>query len=363
MTSPTRRRTLLGLGTTLAAGLFGVTATASAQSTDPAEPEQEAADSAVVSAKVDVHSHYLTPTYRQALIDSGNSRPDGMSSIPDWSPEGALRLMTTTGVAHAMLSISSPGVSLGDAAENRRLARSVNEEGAQIVADHPTRFGLLASLPLPDVEAAVAEARYALDQLKADGITLETNYHGVYLSDEQFDPLMAELHERQAVVLLHPTSPACFEETSFGRPRPMIEFLFDTTRTVTELVLRGVMDTYPGIRFVIPHAGAALPVLADRIAAFALEGQVDVNVMDAFRRLHYDVAGFSATRAVPALLKITDSQHLLYGSDYPFTSAPVVTAQALALEVGEALTASQKEQMFSLNARELFPRLSQVPAA
>ncbi|MGW6463632.1 amidohydrolase family protein [Streptomyces rubiginosohelvolus] len=362
MASPTRRRTLLGLGTALAAGLFGAAATASAQIAGSEAPAQDAGAS-VFGGKVDVHAHFLTPTYRQALVNSGHSQPDGMASIPDWSPQSALRLMDSTGVAHAMLSISSPGVSLGEPAENRRLARVVNEEGAQIVDEHPGRFGLLASLPLPDLDAAVSEARFALDELKADGITLETNYHGTYISDERFDPLMAELHERRAVVLLHPTSPACYEETSFGRPRPMIEFLFDTTRTITELVLRGVMDKYPGIRFIVPHAGAALPVLADRIAAFALQDQVRVDVMGAFRRLHYDVAGFSATRAVPALLKITDSRRLLYGSDYPFTGAPIVTAQALALAASGELTRRQKEQMFSLNARQLFPRLTRLPAA
>ncbi len=107
--------------------------------------------------------------------------------------------------------------------------------------------------------------KYALDHLHADGIALHTNYHGQYLGDPAFEPVMADLDQRHAVAVLHPTSPACWEAISFGRPRPLLEFPIDTTRAVFNLVLTGTLDRYPNIRFVIPHTGAALPVLADRV--------------------------------------------------------------------------------------------------
>src|SRR5258708_7670521 len=113
-------------------------------------------------------------------------------------------------------------------------APRVNEEGALATADHPGRFGLFASLTLPDVDGALAEAEHAFDVLKADGVTLESNHHGIYMGDSRFDPLFAELDRRRAVVFMHPTSPTCpcCQAAGLAYPRPMLEFMFETTRAV-----------------------------------------------------------------------------------------------------------------------------------
>ncbi|MFJ2645615.1 amidohydrolase family protein [Streptomyces sp. NPDC087420] len=360
----TRRRTLIGMGA-LAANALSLGQAPQARATEgaesgPANDESRTATADFPLARaIDVHAHYITPTYRQALIDAGLDQPDGMSAIPAWSVDGALELMDSTGIAAALLSVSSPGFAVGDHHTARALVRQVNEEGAALVKANPTRFGLLASLPLPDADAAVEEVAHVFDVLKADGISLETNYEGTYLGDPSFRPVLAELNERQAVVHLHPTSPACWEATALGRARPMIEFLFDTTRTVTQLILDRVVENYPDIRFIVPHAGAALPVLADRIAAFALtESTPPVDVIGALKRLHYDVAGFALPRALPALLHLVDTERLLYGSDYPFTAEAAVKALGVRLAATDVLTAQQRQRVLSGNAARLFPRLA-----
>src|SRR4029077_6995928 len=101
------------------------------------------------------------------------------------------------------------------------LPREVNEAGRRAVSDHPGRFGLLASLPLPDVDAAIAEIGHCCDRLDVDGFVLLTNVGGTYVSGPLCAPVFRELGRRGARVLLHPTSPACWEHTSLGRPRPM----------------------------------------------------------------------------------------------------------------------------------------------
>ena len=193
-----------------------------------------------------------------------------MPALPEWDAAEAVAMMDDVGIAAAALSLSSPGVSFLDApAARARLTRAVNEDGAAAVAAYPDRFGLLASLPLPEISAALAEIGYAFDVLGADGIGLHTHYGPVYLGDAQLDPVMAALDARAALVTIHPASPCGWEQVSFGRPRPMVEFLFDTTRAVVNLALNGVLDRYPAIRWVVPHAGAALPVLADRVDRLA----------------------------------------------------------------------------------------------
>jgi len=194
---------------------------------------------------VDVHAHFLTDAYVARARAAGHDVPDGMPGWPRWSPDEHLELMDRVGIDSAVLSVSSPGVHFGDDNAARALAREVNEAGAQIVRDHPGRFGLFASLPVPDVDDALAEIGYALDTLHADGVLLETNVHGVYLGNPALEPVFAELARRHATVLLHPASPPCWQQTALGRPRPMIEFIFDTARAVTDLVLGGTFHISP----------------------------------------------------------------------------------------------------------------------
>ncbi|MEU0133077.1 amidohydrolase family protein [Streptomyces sp. NPDC006296] len=342
----------VGASATVAAG---ATALATTGDTEKARDRRKFE----LSGAIDVHAHYITPAYRQALIDAGQEHPDGMPGIPDWSAADALTFMDAAHIGSAVLSVSSPGFALGDEARTRQLVRQVNEEGAALVRRYPERFGLFASLPLPDTDAALAETRHAFDALDADGVVLETNYEGTYLVDAVGDALFAELNRRKAVVFLHPASPACWESTALGRPRPVVEFLFDTTRAVMQLIYEGVLGRYPDIRFIVPHAGAALPVLADRIASFAtMEDIPPTDVIEALSRLHYDVAGFALPRALPALLNLVSPDRLLYGSDHPFTSAPVATALGVKLAATDTLGHTEKRQMFSGNAAQLFPRLS-----
>jgi predicted TIM-barrel fold metal-dependent hydrolase len=312
---------------------------------------------------VDVHAHFVTDSYVRRARAAGHEFPDGVPAWPTWSARAHLELMDRSGIATAVLSVSSPGVHFGDAAAARHLAREVNEDGAAIVAGHPGRFGLFASLPLPEVDGALAEIAYAFDTLGADGVVLETNAHGVYLGDPRLEPVFAELDRRSAVVFLHPTSPVCWEQSALGRPRPMVEFVFDTARAVTDLLLAGTLARYPRMKVIVPHCGGALPVLADRINGFMRlfmpAGQESPDAVAQLRGLHYDLAGPAFPRQVPALLGLADPQRLLYGSDYCWTPAPAAEAHAASFDTAPApVDGATWRSLTTANAHALLPRLA-----
>jgi 6-methylsalicylate decarboxylase len=316
---------------------------------------------------IDLHAHFLPPRYRDAALAHGAGNPDGMPYLPEWDPAAAVAMMDEVGIAAAALSLSSPGVDfLTDPAEQQALTRAVNEDGAAAVAAYPDRFGLLASLPLPDPDAALAELAYAFDLLGADGIGLHTHYGQVYLGDPRMESVMAALDQRAALVTIHPTSPCGWEQTSFGRPRPMVEFLFDTTRAVVNLALNGVLERYPAIRWVVPHAGAALPVMADRVARLAPlispspDGTDAPDVLGSLGGLYYDLAGVPLPRALPALLNLVPATRLVYGSDYPFTPAPTVAALAGAIAATDVLDDATRAGVLHGNAAALLPRLAKT---
>ncbi|MGI5336534.1 amidohydrolase family protein [Streptomyces sp. CA-181903] len=314
---------------------------------------------------VDVHAHFVTDSYVRQAKAAGHAMPDGVPAWPSWSAREHLALMDRCGIDIAMLSISSPGVHFGDDAAARRLAREVNEAGAEAVRDHPGRFGLFASLPLPDADGALEEIAYAFDTLGADGVVLETNTHGTYLGNPRLEPVFAELDRRGAIVFLHPTSPVCWEQSALGRPRPMIEFVFDTARTVTDLLMAGSLERHRNLKIIVPHCGGALPVLADRINGFMKmfmpTGTQAPDAVEQLRRLYYDLAGPALPRQLPALLSLADPRNLLYGSDHVWTPAAGVEEHVRSLDTAPAPAPEGEtgwRALTTANAHRILPRLS-----
>ena len=295
-------------------------------------------------SKIDVHSHFLPPFYQDACRQNGHANPDGMPHLPGWSPEEHLELMDKTGVSKAMLSVSTPGIHLvsGNDQLARKLARDCNHYAADLKKRLPDRFGYFASLPLPDVEGCLAEIPQAIAE-DCDGFVVMTNGHGHYLGDPRFDPIFDELNRRKALLFIHPTTPRCpcspeamangqpaVMATPFsGRwPNPMLEFLFDTARVVSNLFLSGTMRRCPDLKIILPHLGGAFPPLLSRWTNFSSlvpgpwEGVPEEEVRAAFtKQIWFDMAGFPFPSQIRGLMEGVGVSHsrLMYGSDFPFT--------------------------------------------
>ncbi|MFF9204578.1 amidohydrolase family protein [Streptomyces sp. NPDC014986] len=308
---------------------------------------------------IDVHAHFVTDGYVAAARSAGIEHPDGMPGWPTWTADQHLDLMERLGIEKSYLSVSSPGVHFGDDGAARALAREVNAFGARVRTEHPRRFGHFASLPLPDVEGSLAEAAHALDRLGADGVAVKTNHHGLYLGDPRLEPLWEDLGRRGAVVFVHPTSPPHAEVLSPNRPRPMLEFLFDTARAASDLLFRGVLTRHPRIRWVLTHGGGVLPLLADRMELFRtlLGGDTGdaPGVVEQLGRLWYDMAGTPFPRQIPALDAAFGTERLLYGSDYCWTPADAALAQAGSVDSAAQPSATDTwRDLTTRNARRLF---------
>jgi predicted TIM-barrel fold metal-dependent hydrolase len=318
-----------------------------------------------VTELIDVHSHFVTEDYILAATRAGHRQPEGMPRWAGWSAGEHLALMDQAGIRTSMLSVSSPGTHFGDDAAARQLSRQLNEFGAELVRAHPGRFGHFASLPFPDVSGSLDELAYALDILGSDGVALLSNAHGVYLGDERYEPVYAELDRRAATVFVHPVSPPNWQQVSLNRPRPMLEFLFDSARTASDLVLRGVLARYPDINWIFSHSGGALPVLAERIELFgqllsggsAGAGEDGAPVTEQLGRLWYDIAGTPFPHAAPALVRAFGSERVLYGSDYCWTPCAGVLAQVASMDGAPQPDGQTWRALTTRNAERLIPRL------
>lgn len=310
-------------------------------------------------SKIDFHVHVLTDTYKDFLKKQGNDYPDGFPT-PEWSSEDHLELMKQCDITYSLLSISSPGMNTGNDEEAQLLIRQSNIELSQIAVKHPDQFGFFASLPLPNIAYSLAEIDYCYDILKANGFGVTTHDCGVYLGDPILDPVMEKLNTRKAVMKIHPTTPSSIpENVCENLPSPALEFFFDTTRTITNMVLNDTFKRYPKIKWIVPHAGAFLPILSDRFRGISpyikglKEGQV-LNMDEDLNNLYYDLAGLSEYKQLEILLKVTPAEHLLYGSDYPYTIASTCKSLAEQIENTDKLTDEEKSGVFSKNFKNLF---------
>ena len=273
---------------------------------------------------IDVHSHIITPEFLSALESEGRLMDEGFP-LPKYDADAHLKWMDEAGVQTSVLTLAAPHPT------SAKVVRSTNEAAAKLKQEHPKRFLFCAALPLPDVDAAIREAIYALDTLKADGIKLATNVEGQYLGAPELDTLFSVLNERKAVIILHPHRPEPVNRQVMQQtPLAMQEYLSETTRAVSNMISRNVLARYNHIKVVVPHCGAYLPLSVPRMKSLTpvmqankMVGEIDWEKNLA--ALYYDLAGAHSPEVIRMLLTITTPDHLLYGSDYPYVASQVLT--------------------------------------
>ena len=302
---------------------------------------------------IDMHCHNILPFYMETLEKHDATLDEGFP-LPAWDVDAHLGFMEEAGIGCSVLTMPAPQPYFGDTEECRQTIRRYNEYCAKLKADYPGKFRFCASLPLPDVEAAIAEAVYALDTLGADGVKLATNSRGQYLGDEELDPLMQVLNERNAVLILHPHKPVPVnEELMAALPLATYEYPAETTRAVLHMLARNVLVRYPHVKVVVPHCGSFLPLAIPRMKAIlpalqakGMVGKVDVEANLA--RLYYDLAGAASPSIIRSMLTITTPDHILYGSDYPYqpVDALVNNLRRLKKELSEDKDLSAYAEMF-----------------
>ncbi|MTV82032.1 amidohydrolase family protein [Secundilactobacillus folii] len=306
--------------------------------------------------KIDFHSHYLTPGFVDYLDRAFDGHGDGVAT-PKWSVDSALEMMAKEQIDYSLLSISSPQISTPDKQETVELAQEVDEFGRDFHRNYPDKLGFMASLPMPYISESVTTVDTALDDDQATGFIMETNSLGMYLGDPEMDPIMDRLNKRHALVCIHPTEPKPINTTANAKTAtPLMEFFFDTTRAVSNMAEHQIFSRYPNIQWIIPHAGALLPIIAQRISegskALGLEVPRD-DLMTVLNHSYFDIAGMVLPYQLPTLLKIADPSKLLYGADFPYTPLPAVHMLAEKFEKTKLVAPALKQNILFNNGQKL----------
>lgn len=345
--SPIKRRHLLqGAAVATIAPLMAGTAAASEKSAMPGPP--------VSAGRIDVQFHF-SPAFYTQMVKATKKH----ITTDRWNVENALAYMDKNHVSAGILSVSTPGVLFVSPAESVPLARRLNDAAAEVVRTHPTRFGSFATLPMADVPATLEEIAYCLDTLGMEGVCMMSNIGGRYLGHESFAAIFDELNRRKAVVFIHPHDPADYGQLNAPK---VGEWPFDTTRTATDLIYSGTIRRCPDIRFILAHAGGALPMIAQRVKgmssvySYAKPPVHPPEVAQHIAKFYYDLAISAHENSIGALRGVTSLDHVLFACDWPFAPDPAVADNVNGFEA-LALTAKERYAIERGNAASLFPRL------
>ncbi|MDB5805491.1 MAG: TIM-barrel fold metal-dependent hydrolase [Betaproteobacteria bacterium] len=288
-----------------------------------ASPDSMAAPTVIGNRdRIDTHHHFFAPSVMAEMKSRNLAEAPGLS----WSLAKTLDDMDRAGTATAVLSATSSQANFADAAVGRRVARENNEYAARLRGDHKGRFGSFAAIPMYNADDALREMEYALDVLKADGISLLTSYGDKWLGHRSFAPVLDELNRRKAILYTHPTTANCCRNLVPDTAPTVVEYGTDTTRTIVDVVFSGTAARCPDLRFIFSHAGGALPFLTERLQKMpvlnkSLEARVPNGVMHELQRFYYDTAWTANGYVLPSLLHLVPKEQVLFGSDYPYRTS------------------------------------------
>ena len=279
----------------------------------------------------------------------GNFLTPGPAAL-EWDQAGILTYLDRAGISMQMLSVVPKTV---------EALKASNDYGASLVNRHPSRFGLLAALPTDDPPACLAEIRRAKSELHADGFAATCHYNDVYLGDPSLEPVMEELDRLGAVVFMHPDA---YKPAVQGRPAPLIEVAFETTRTLVDMLYAGTFRRHPNIKFIASHGGGALPLLADRLELLGAEpwvpnpnGIAKEEIKEQLSRLYVDTAAVGVAALMPAL-RLVGKKHVVYGADcgVPCSTEATMEENRKNILGYEGLTEEEKDAI-GHNVKVLFP--------
>jgi predicted TIM-barrel fold metal-dependent hydrolase len=310
---------------------------------------------------IDVHQHILPDFFWRDTNEAAN--PVGGIAPPKWTESSALAFMDDAGIDAAVVSISTPGVHVGDDRRARALARRCNDFSAALVQSRPDRFGSFAALPLPDVDGALEELQYALDVLHLEGVLLFSNVLGIYLGDPQFEPIFDELDRRAATVFVHPNPSPDPMAHRLGLPDSLIDFTADTTRAVAELLYSNRFARTSHIKYIFSHAGGTIPYLAGR---FAIVDEMQVipgaelrrTAAETFQQLYFDTALAFGDPVLRMLRSVVGLDHVICGSDFPYFRRDLAVGSIATLKRTSELATGERDGILGANALALFPRLA-----
>jgi predicted TIM-barrel fold metal-dependent hydrolase len=330
--------------------------------------------------KIDVFPHILPLRYFERMLAAappGMALQKRMSGIPVLVDlDLRMAVMDRYEGYVQVLTLANPPIEVVAGPDlSPELARLANDEMARVVAKRPERFpGFVASLPMNNPDAAVAEIDRAIDHLGATGVQIFTNVGGRPLDLPEYRPIFARMAEHGLPIWLHPARPATFADYA-GEARSKYDLWwafgwpYETSIAMGRLVFSGLFDRHPDLQIITHHLGAMIPFCAGRIGGgldqlgsrtddaddSAALGRLKRRPVDYFKMFYGDTALFGAWPAMESGLEFFGADHVLFGTDMPFDpeKGPGFIRDTIAAMERMRASAEDKAKIYEGNARRM----------
>jgi aminocarboxymuconate-semialdehyde decarboxylase len=324
---------------------------------------------------IDVHTHMLNEAYLRLLKKSGRHytvkkvvggqtgiHRDGapfMTLMPGmFDYELRIRAMDEAKVDLAIVTLTSPNVYFGSAANSLLAAKIMNDDMAAQSRRYPDRIRFMCSLPWQHAKLAVAELKRAVDELGAVGVMVLANIDGVSLTDRKFSPVWKAIDQRGLPVLVHPTAPPGTKDLDVIKYNLIasVGFMFDTSLAVSRMIFDGFFDRYPKLKLIASHGGGTLPYIAGRLDMChanmpAARVKISAPPSSYLKKVFYDTVVFTQ-EALELAVKVGGAANVLYGSDYPHNIGDMkgclARVDALPPATRDAVRGGNAERIFRL---------------
>ncbi len=319
---------------------------------------------------VDCQSHIFPRAYAELLTRNSNALRatggDGVYLIDydgaqrfrldldDYSPARKLRDMDRAGVDMSVISVNIPTPDMLEPELAEMGARVCNDAIAELCALHPDRFVGIASLPLNDAGAAIAELKRAVHELDLRGVFLPSHINGAPVDEGRFEPIYARAAELGVPLVLHPTVPIWGSAVSDHSMIPMLGFMVDTSIAMLRLILSGIMERHPQLLVLHPHCGGVLPYVMGRVVEQTEvkrrgRDHIRQSPRETYRRVYFDLVS-PDDLAVDFAYRFAGADKLLFGSDHPWVTIDAILRHVRSLDC----SGEEMAKILGGNARELF---------
>jgi len=325
--------------------------------------------------KIDIFPHILPLKYKEAF--QRVNRSEIFSKMHNIIPtlydlDYRFRIMDEYDDLRQVLTLSLPPVETSaDPKQAADLSRIANDEMAELVVKYPDRFAAaVACLPMNDMNAALNEVDRAIKDLHFKGVQLFTPVNDKPLDSAEFLPLYEKMCQYDLPIWIHPQREADYsdyrsEKMSRYALHSMLGWVYETSSAMVRLVLSGVLEKYPNLKFITHHGGAMIPFLNRRVASFidfsatrlknGIVDKISRPPMDYFKLFYADTAIYGNTAGLMCSYDFFGAGHLLFGTDMPYDSqfGLTFTGETITSIEQMAISDTEKKMIFEENARRL----------
>lgn len=314
---------------------------------------------------VDVHAHTVPAGVQRWLeehrsidliLHPGMAPPGTPLSEGSEHLAGRLRMMDEAAVDQQILSLA-PIEAVLDEHEAVSICQAANDAHRTMVETHPDRFRAYLSLPLPHLEASLAELDRGFDRLGFMAVMVQCSYGTTSVADERFEELFKAMDRRGAVLLIHPSvTGLCTPLITNYRLSPSVGPVVEDTVIVGQLLIRQIPARFPNLKIIVPHLGGGLAMCAQRLdnQMSRVFRDLEERPLQSMRRLWYDTVVHGSNAALRCAVEVFGSDRIVSGSDYPFMQHYGPYGDAFKFLGKADLSAQDSAAILRGNARSLF---------